>query len=198
MGMARGLGSDGAESQAAPGDRAWYMLPAMVRALFARCFLLCSLAATAGCGSALAQTVALPADGPLLLTLEGRGVQVYRCAPIDGAPAWVLDHPEASLLDAHDKVVGHHDVGPSWQMDDGSAVTGRMVERIASSEAGDVPSLRLVASSHNGTGVLAGVATIRRTRTHGGVAPAQGCDQGMVGATVRVPYTATYTFYGKP
>jgi len=146
----------------------------------------------------LAQGPATGAPAPLLLTLEGRGVQVYRCDGASTPAAWVLDHPEADLLDTRRKVVGHHDAGPSWHLEDGSTVQGEVIERTEAEERGAIPWLLLRATVHEGTGLLAGVATIRRTQTHGGAAPVQGCDRSMTGATVRVPYTAIYTFYGKP
>jgi hypothetical protein len=141
---------------------------------------------------------AQPRNGPLLLTLQGRGVQVYRCDAVGSSPTWVLDHPEADLMNDKQKVVGHHDAGPSWHLDDGSAIKGELLEKTPSAEPGAISWLLLRATTHEGTGALADVTTIRRTQTHGGVAPLQGCDNSMVGATVRVPYTATYTFYGKP
>jgi hypothetical protein len=36
---------------------------------------------------------------------------------------------------------------------------------------------------------------IRRSDTHGGAAPATGCDTKHLGAISRVPYTAVYSFY---
>jgi hypothetical protein len=39
------------------------------------------------------------------------------------------------------------------------------------------------------------VEFIRRSDTHGGTAPSTGCDAEHLNAIVRVPYTATYTFY---
>ena len=135
--------------------------------------------------------------GPTLLTVLGRGVQVYRCDAASNPPAWVLDHPEADLLNARGKVIGYHDAGPTWHLADGSNVQGTLLEKTAAPLPGDIPWLLLHASAHQGTGLLASAETIRRTQTHGGVAPRQGCDTSMVGSTVNVPYTATYTFYGK-
>ncbi len=132
-----------------------------------------------------------------LLTLQGRGVQVYRCDEVP-TPAWVLDHPEADLLNTKAKVVGHHDAGPSWRLEDGSAVEGLVVEKTVAPEPGAIPWLLLRVTAHQGIGLLSVAETIRRTQTQGGLAPVQGCDASMLGATVRVPYTATYTFYGKP
>jgi hypothetical protein len=147
----------------------------------------------------MASAQAEPGQGALIATLAGSGVQVWRCETAGGAaPSWVLDHPEADLLDAKHKVVGHHDAGPSWRFQDGSMVRGEVLEKKAAPEPGAVPWLLLRATTHEGGGVMAAVETIRRVDTRGGVAPVQGCDPSMVGATVRVPYSATYMFYGKP
>ncbi len=72
------------------------------------------------------------------------------------------------------------------------------MEKTDSPESGSIPWLLLRVTEHEGEGALAGAETIRRTETHGGVAPGQGCDAAKAGATVRVPYAAVYTFYGKP
>ncbi len=101
-------------------------------------------------------------------------------------------------MNLKEKVVGHHDAGPSWRLDDGSSLRDELLDKKPAPEPGAVPWLLLRATTHEGIGALAGVETIRRTQTHGGVAPLQGCDSAMANATVRVPYTATYTFYGKP
>ncbi len=39
------------------------------------------------------------------------------------------------------------------------------------------------------------VEFIRRSDTHGGIAPLTGCDSQHLNISARVPYTATYTFY---
>ncbi len=160
-------------------------------------FAVLSVALVPGWAASAAQdgAPAPPAPAPLL-TLTGRGVQVYRCSAAAGGAAWVLDHPEADLLNDQDHVVGHHGAGPVWEVDDGSSVRGVLVEKTQAPDAGDIPWLVLRATAHKGNGVLSAVETIRRTGTAGGVAPVQGCDGSMVGATVRVQYTAQYSFYG--
>jgi len=45
------------------------------------------------------------------------------------------------------------------------------------------------------TGILTTVDFIRRSDTHGGIAPTTGCDAQHVNENARIPYTATYTFY---
>ncbi len=99
------------------------------------------------------------------------------------------------MLDASGKEVGSHGAGPFWKAADGSLVKGKLVTSSKAPGAGDIAWLLLKASEHERSGVLATVEYIRRSDTHGGVAPATGCDAGHLEATARVPYTATYTFY---
>ncbi len=126
-------------------------------------------------------------------TVAGSGVQRYRCS----GSAWMLVGPEAKLtdLDTHEEL-GRHSAGPTWTWVDGSAVKGHVVATVASPEAGSLPWLLLAAEPVPGRrGVLSEVTMIRRWQTHGGVAPATGCDAAHSGTTTRVPYTATYVFF---
>lgn len=134
-----------------------------------------------------------PKEAPLLV-VRGVGAQVYRCDATTST--WVLDHPDADLVDKGGKVVGHHDAGPSWHYQDGSSVQGAVIGKADATEAGAIPWLELRATGSQGTGVLSRVGLIRRTETHGGVAPTSGCKPGD--ASLRVPYSATYSFYGRP
>ena len=125
-----------------------------------------------------------------VLTLEGRGVQIYRC----GADAkWTLVAPEAELF-LNGVKVGTHGAGPVWMYADGSSVHGKLV----SSQAvpGSIPWLLLRAESTAGTGQLSQVAYIVRSESKGGVADTAACTADTVNAISRVSYTATYTFYG--
>ena len=53
---------------------------------------------------------------------------------------------------------------------------------------GDLGDLQLI-------GTLGGVEYVQRVDTVGGQPPATGCDAGSTGATVKIPYSATYVFY---
>lgn len=177
-----------------------------------------------GCGIAAGQA-GVDAGTPvrLVLTLKGRGVQIYNCQQRPGqVAAWVLRAPEAELLDGSwndatgeaaagkpgataggesdggteaGKVVGHHSAGPVWRLNDGSAVHGVLLSKKDAPETGAVPWLVLKATEPTGQGGLTGVVEIRREQTHGGVAPVTGCGEGTVGVEQRVPYTAMYRFY---
>ncbi len=140
-----------------------------------------------------------PTDPPpsehAILTVTGKGVQIYTCQQTGTGPQWVFQAPEASLIDAFGKTVGTHGAGPIWRSNDGSSVKGEVVQKSATSDATAIPWLLLKAADVAGTGIMTKVEFIRRSDTHGGIAPMTGCDAEHVGAVSRVPYTATYSFY---
>jgi hypothetical protein len=137
-----------------------------------------------------------PTDAQVMLQATGDGVQIYTCTSTPEATRWILKAPDAKLLDASGKPIGNHFAGPTWKLNDGSQVQGELIANRPSPEAGSVAWLLLRAKAGTATGALASVAFIRRTDTHGGAAPATGCDSTQdAGKSVQVHYTATYTFY---
>jgi hypothetical protein len=137
-----------------------------------------------------------PPSQHAILTVTGKGVQIYTCQQAAAAPPqWVFQAPEATLLDAAGKTIGTHAAGPIWRSNDGSTVKGDLLQKGASPEAGAIPWLLLKASTTTGSGVMTRVEFIRRSDTHGGIAPTTGCDAQHLTAVSRVPYTAAYTFY---
>jgi len=133
----------------------------------------------------LAQTGTNPPDGQrVILAATGKGVQIYSCQNVSGAPQWVFLAPEAKLFSAAGAEIGTHGAGPVWKFHDGRSVKGQVVAKSDAPAPGDIPWLLL-----KGDGSF---EYIRRSETHGGVAPAGACE---VGRTERVAYSATYTFY---
>ena len=126
------------------------------------------------------------------------GVQIYACAADQDRFTWRLQRPEAVLVGENGERRGQHGAGPSWQAEDGSTVVGTVVSSAPSPTWGSIPWLMLRASSHDGNGVMGGVAYILRTDTVGGAAPPTGCDAAHAGAGLRVPYRATYLFLLEP
>lgn len=128
------------------------------------------------------------------LEAQGKGVQIYTCNAEKG---WVFQAPEATLYIGSKTTVGSHGAGPRWTWIDGSAITGRVATQLPAANAkSDIPWLILHATDVEGTsGTLSGVKTVRRSETHGGVAPVSGCDAAQAGTVTEVPYTATYSFY---
>jgi hypothetical protein len=126
------------------------------------------------------------------------GVQIYRCSPDKNDVArfgWLLQAPEAELLDHAGHKIGKHYAGPTWEARDGSKVLGEVAARAPSPDPNAVAWLLLSAKSTSGAGIFGRVRFIQRLHTVGGSPPAGGCDQVSAGGEVRVPYSAEYRFY---
>ena len=137
--------------------------------------------------------IAAPGESAVV-TLHAEGAQVYECkAGSDGKLAWAFREPIATLL-LDGKTVGRHYAGPNWEHVDGSAVTAKAVANAPGQSAGDIPWLKLEVTGHRGSGTLAGITTVQRINTHGGV-HAGACDQ--AGALYSAPYAADYVFLRK-
>jgi len=162
-----------------------YLRPGM-RALLFLAILIAPIALTA---QQAPPSIDIPPGAHLLLEAKGEGVQIYTCAD----SKWTLKAPDAKLLDAQGKVIGTHFAGPTWKLNDGSAVKGKAITTQPSPEAGSVAWLLLQAVPGSGSGKFADVTYIRRTETHSGAAPKEACTSGET----RAPYTATYSFYSK-
>jgi hypothetical protein len=128
----------------------------------------------------------------LILVARGEGVQIYTCTK-DADWVWNLTAPEATLFDEKHHAIGKHSAGPTWRLDDGSEVRGQKLE--SKPQPGTIPWLILSARSTGGKGRLSQVDAVRRAETQGGLAPATGCDAQHSGVEVRVPYSATYSFF---
>lgn len=138
--------------------------------------------------------LAVPNDSQLAFYYDAVGVQIYTCEATTTGHAWIFKAPEASLFDRPSHVVLEHYAGPTWEaVSDHSKVVARKIAEF-SPHTDAIPELLLQVTSHVGKGALAEVTYIQRLHTAGGVAPTIACDPGRVGSTVRVDYTATYTF----
>jgi hypothetical protein len=137
-----------------------------------------------------------PTGEEVVLLAHATGSQIYSCqAAADGKFSWTLKAPDAELHDRKDKVIGQHSAGPSWKLKDGSEVTGKAAARVDSLDSESIPWLLVKVVSHSGNGLLTNVTTIQRVRTHGGQAPAEGCDAAHHDAETKSSYSADYYFY---
>jgi hypothetical protein len=140
-----------------------------------------------------------PAGQVLSLEAQATGVQIYDCTANRTDPTqfeWTFKAPEADLFDNAGRKIGKHYAGPTWESNDGSKVQGEVKARDDGPDANAIPWLLLNAKSPSGKGVFGQTQSIQRVRTVGGKAPAQGCSQEQAGKVARVPYKATYYFYG--
>jgi hypothetical protein len=140
--------------------------------------------------------IQVPQGEQPVLFAAATGSQIYTCqAGPDGKFFWTLKAPEAELRDRKDKVIGQHSAGPTWKLKDSSEVTGKAVAHVDSLDADSIPWLLVSVVNHAGKGALANVNTIQRVHTHGGKAPAFGCDEQHKDAENKIPYTADYYFF---
>ncbi len=143
--------------------------------------------------AALAQmpaAIAAP-DATPIVTLHAAGAQIYQCkAGSDGKLTWAFREPIAALI-ADGQTVGRHYAGPTWEHNDGSAVTGKVVAHAPGATANDVAWLKLEVVSRRGSGMLSAASIVQRTNTSGG-ALSGACD--AAGALRSVPYSADYVF----
>jgi hypothetical protein len=156
------------------------------------------IAAVAMAAHADEAAVAPPAGATLVLEAAADGVQIYACEAKDNGFAWVFKVPEANLFDQSGRQIGTHFAGPTWKLEDGSAIVGDVAARADAPEAGAIPWLLLRIKSHDGTGLLTAVAFVRRANTKGGAAPAAGCDASHAGQSARMRYSAQYQFFSAP
>jgi Protein of unknown function (DUF3455) len=130
-----------------------------------------------------------------LMQAHAKGYQIYSCKADGTQYSWVLKAPDAQLYDQDGKLFGTHFAGPSWKANDGSQVTGKTAANVPSPDPNSVPWLLVTVMSHSGAGALEHVTSVQRINTHGGKAPAAGCDPDHVGREVRMHYSADYVFF---
>jgi hypothetical protein len=124
----------------------------------------------------LPAAIAAPGE-TVVLAVHAVGLQLYECKP-----------------GADGKVVGKHGAGPTWELLDGSGITGKAVGNAPGATENDIAWLKLEVTSHKGVGQLDGVTTVQRINTKGGVLKGA-CDHEKAGEGM--PYEADYVFLKK-
>jgi hypothetical protein len=127
------------------------------------------------------------------------GYQIYVCRPdANGQPAWTLKAPEAELFDEQGKSIGKHFGGPTWQLNDGSQITGKMVAKVDAPNPSAIPWLLVAVTSNSGKGALSRVTTIQRVNTVSGLPPAAAeCSPSRGEVEFKSSYSADYYFYAR-
>jgi hypothetical protein len=133
----------------------------------------------------------------VVLRAHASGSQIYVCQlGAENKPGWTFKAAEAELQDQHGARIGRHYAGPTWELDDGSEVTGKAVARVDSPDPDSIPWLLLSATGHFGSGILTHISTIQRINTRGGQPPPpDGCNASTLNLEVKSAYTAEYYFY---
>lgn len=130
-------------------------------------------------------------DETTIAQFHGVGTQIYECrANGTGQRSWQFREPIATLL-ADGRTMGRHFAGPTWELADGTTLTGKVAASTPGATPGDIPWLLLTVTSHQGHGPVSAATTVQRINTKGGVLSGA-C--GEVGAFMAVPYSADYVF----
>jgi hypothetical protein len=150
--------------------------------------------------SAMATFPAVAAEPPaeiaapgmtVALAVHAVGAQIYACtAKSDGPLQWTFREPIAALI-VDGKTIGRHFAGPSWQLDDGSLVKGKVAASAPGDSADDVALLKLTVIAPATEGALKGVTIVQRLETRGG-GKSGACE--TRGALFAAPYSAEYIF----
>jgi uncharacterized protein DUF3455 len=145
-----------------------------------------------------------PAGEELVLMLHATGFQIYVCrADAEGKPGWTLKAPDAELFDEQGTAIGRHFGGPTWQLNDGSQITGKMVAKVDAPGTKAIPWLLLTVTSNSGKGALSRVTSIQRVNTVSGLAPESlppaiaECNPSTMEVEFKSSYSADYYFYGR-
>jgi hypothetical protein len=117
--------------------------------------------------------------------------------PAFGFPLLLWRRRPEAIFDEHGRQIGTHFGGPTWKLDDGSAVVGEVIAKADAAEPDAIQWLLLGAKSHEGSGSISAAAYIRRTETKGGIAPGTGCDASHLSEQARVCYSASYQFFSE-
>jgi hypothetical protein len=141
----------------------------------------------------LRDAIAAPGE-TLVTTVHAVGAQVYECEfDTVGNVVWQFREPIAALF-VSGKTIGRHYAGPTWELIDGSVVSGKVISSAPPASPADIPILNLEVTSRRGQGQLSLVSTIQRLNTRGGVAFGEcSAHHTLLG----VPYSADYVFYRK-
>jgi hypothetical protein len=139
-----------------------------------------------------------PAGEKLVFMARATGFQIYVCRNnTEGQPAWTLKAPEAELFDEQGKLIGKHFGGPTWQLNDGSQITGKMAAKVDAPDPKAIPWLLVTVTANSGNGALSGVTSIQRVNTVGGLAAASECTQQSGEVEFKSSYSADYYFYAR-
>jgi hypothetical protein len=131
------------------------------------------------------------ANRAAILVVHAAGAQIYDCkADAGGATTWVFREPIATLV-VDGKTVGHHYVGPTWELTDGDLVKGKQSASAPGAAPNDVALLKLDVVEHRGSGVLKDAKLVLRLNTRGGGLKGQCPKAGELRAE---PYSADYAF----
>lgn len=157
-----------------------------------------SIVLTATATAAMGQTpevqiprvLSRPGDEIVAVFKAGGGAQTYQCHRSSGQSFWEYIGPRAPLR-IEEKVVGRVQNGPMWTHNDGSSVTGKVVQEMDADKPENFKYQRYEVVASKGQGTFSGVTAVVMIDTESGVLTG-GCKEH--GQIYGEPYWATYVF----
>jgi hypothetical protein len=129
--------------------------------------------------------------------LSARGANLFQCRAAATDPnvyGWFFVAPDAALLEGSRTAGRLRAPGEFESESDRSTVFG-VLRATQPGGADNLPWAAMRALPTGDSGMFAGVTTIQRVNTAGGVAPADGCAAANAGNEARVNFSADYYFY---
>lgn len=138
--------------------------------------------------------VSPPEGARHLMTLTGKGTQVFQCTPDKQGRYWRFVTPQATLTDQKHRIVAEHGADFTFVARDGSRLTSKIVKYSAGADAASLKNVLFETTSSGKQGILTGVRWVKRTGAKGGV-PLTACSASQIGMVLRRPFVAEYAFY---
>ena len=126
--------------------------------------------------------------------LSADGVHVFECKAAAGGFSWTFVAPDVTLYEGG-RSVATQTVPNLWESSSDRSSVSATVRSTQAAGGTALPWALMTAVPLSETGMFAGVTSIQRVNTSGGVAPASGCGASSAGSETRVPFTADYYFY---
>jgi hypothetical protein len=126
--------------------------------------------------------------------LSAEGVHVFECKPVAGGYRWTFVTPDVTLYEGG-RSAATQTIPDQWDSTSDRSSVSATVRSTQAAGTDALPWALMRAAPGSETGLFAGVTSIQRVNTSGGVAPATGCGASTAGSEARVPMTADYYFY---
>lgn len=152
--------------------------------------------ALAGCSTiqSIFDPLSPGADASAAFVLSAQGIQQFQCTADANGRYWKFITPQAELKDAKGHVVARQGSEGSVFAKDGSILVAKIEKYADDASPGNLRDLVYRTTWRGKEGMLTGITHIKRSNGKGGV-PLTRCSPSQLGSTLKVPFTATYTFY---
>lgn len=128
--------------------------------------------------------------------LTGKGVQQFQCVSDARGRYWRFVTPAADLRDEKGRSVARQGSDGNFFAKDGSMLSVKIEKHEKKQDPENLRGLLYKAVPRGKPGIFSDVVYVTRREAKGGV-PLTGCSPSQLGSTLKVPFTAVYTFYRK-